>query len=91
MLRAVGGTVDGAGRHSRSAEGPIGRVVGSSSLAEIVGDYDHVVVAAALTAGTRGLISADVLGAMRRGEQPVDVGRGEIVDDVGTSREGGIG
>ena len=39
-----------------------------SHLAVLVkgpGDYGLVVVAAALTAGTRGLISADVLGAMR--------------------------
>jgi lactate dehydrogenase-like 2-hydroxyacid dehydrogenase len=47
-----------------------------------VGDYDLGVVAAALTAETRGLISADVLGAMRRSAELIN---------VGTSREGGIG
>lgn len=69
--------------------------MGSSSLVEIVGDYDLVVVAAALTAGTRGLINADVLGAMRSGAELINVGRGEIVDErtlaasLGEGRLGG--
>jgi phosphoglycerate dehydrogenase-like enzyme len=81
MLRAVGMTVDGAGRHSRPATAPFRKVVCSSSLAEIAGAYDLIVVAAALTEQTRGLISADVVRAMRSTAELINVGRGEIVDE----------
>jgi phosphoglycerate dehydrogenase-like enzyme len=95
MLRAVGMTVDGAGRHSRPAAGPFRKIIGSSALAEVAGDYDLIVVAAALTEQTRGLIGADVLGAMRSGAELLNVGRGEIVDErvlaaaLGEGRLGG--
>jgi hypothetical protein len=83
----------GEGRWLRPGTGPFGRIVGSSSLAEIVGGYDLVVVAVALTAGTRGLISADVFTEGRPLRNVVDkrlryVGSASL---VGTSREGGIG
>jgi phosphoglycerate dehydrogenase-like enzyme len=81
LLRAVGVTLDGAGSRPRGATEPFRRIVGSSSLAEIVGDYDLVVVAAALTAGTRGSISADVL-HMRSAAELINAGRGKIVDEL---------
>jgi len=45
-----------------------------------VGHYDLVVVAAALPVGTRELIGADVLPAMRSGAELINVGRGESVE-----------
>jgi phosphoglycerate dehydrogenase-like enzyme len=59
-----------------------------------LGDYELVVVAAALAAGTRGLVGADVLQAIRSGAELVNVGHGEIVDEHAMARalaEGRLG
>lgn len=81
LLRAVGMDVRGAGRTSRSGDPDFGEVVASADLAAHVGWADHVVVTAPLTAETRGLISKDVLAAMKPGSHLVNVGRGPIVDE----------
>jgi phosphoglycerate dehydrogenase-like enzyme len=81
--------------YPRPGTGPFRSIAGSSSLAEIVGDYDLVVAAAALTAGTRGLIGTELLRAMRSGAELSNVGRREIVDEhalaaaLGEGRPGG--
>lgn len=69
LLRVVGMSVDGAGRRARTATGSMGRIVGSSSAL-------LVVVAAALAVGTRGLIGADVLPAMRSSAELINWPRG---------------
>lgn len=81
LLRAVGMDVRGAGRTARSGDPDFGEVVASAEVAAHVGWADHVVVAAPLTAETRGLISADVLAAMKPGSHLVNIGRGPIIDE----------
>ena len=81
VLRAVGMDVRGAGRTARSGDPDFGEVVASAEVAAHVGWADHVVVAAPLTAETRGLISAEVLAAMKPGSHLVNIGRGPIVDE----------
>ncbi|MBG6097073.1 D-2-hydroxyacid dehydrogenase [Nocardioides luteus] len=81
LLRAVGMDVRGAGRTARSGDPDFGEVVASADLAAHVDWADHVVVTAPLTAETRGLISKDVLAAMKPGSHFVNVGRGPIVDE----------
>lgn len=49
---------------------------------ELIAWSDAVVVAAPLTADTNGLFDADAFAAMPRGAWFVNVGRGEIVDEV---------
>ena len=49
---------------------------------ELLGWADAIVVAAPLTAQTSGMFDADAFTAMRRGAWFVNVGRGEIVDEV---------
>jgi phosphoglycerate dehydrogenase-like enzyme len=51
-------------------------------IEEVVRDVDAVVVALPLTPETRGLISADVLAAMRPNSVFVNIGRGELVDQA---------
>ncbi len=82
LLRAAGMDVRGAGRTARSGDPDFGEVVASADLIEHVGWADHVVVAAPLTEQTRGLISKDVLAAMKPGSHLVNVGRGPIVDET---------
>ena len=75
MLRAVGVDVDGVGRTARTGEPPFGKVYAQSSLTDVVGDYDAVVVAAPLTRETRGMIDAATLAAMRSSAYLINVGR----------------
>ncbi|MYV63908.1 hydroxyacid dehydrogenase [Streptomyces sp. SID4931] len=67
------------------------RVVGADRLTEAVGGADLVIVAAALTARTRGLIDATVLKAMRTDACLVNVARGGLVgtDDLATALDAG--
>lgn len=82
LLRAVGMDVRGAGRTARSDDPDFGDIVASTDLEAHVGWADHVIVAAPLTPDTRGLISKDVLAAMKPGSHLVNVGRGPIVDET---------
>ncbi|ORW11610.1 hydroxyacid dehydrogenase [Mycolicibacter longobardus] len=77
LLRAVGMSVRGVGRSER--EDPDFGTVTTDVLAA-VGDADYVVLAAPLTPQTRGMVGADVLGAMRPTARLINVGRGELVD-----------
>jgi hypothetical protein len=75
MLRAVGTTVDGAGRHSRPAAGPFRKIIDSSSsparpVAKAAGDYE---------------------GRPLRNVVDKRLGYVGSAPRVGTSREGGIG
>jgi len=82
LLRAAGMDVRGAGRTARNGDPDFGEIVASTDLVAHVGWADHVVVAAPLTEQTRGLISKDVLAAMKPGSHLVNVGRGPIVDET---------
>lgn len=82
LLRAAGLQVRGAGRAARSDDPDFGEVVASSKLSAQVGWADHLVLAAPLTDATRGLVDAEVLGAMRSGAQLINIARGPIVDEA---------
>jgi phosphoglycerate dehydrogenase-like enzyme len=79
LFRAVGMDVDGASRAARPGDADFGRVHSSRDLAKVVGGYDYLVLAAPLTADTRGLVNAEVLAAMKPTGRLINVGRGELV------------
>ncbi|GGG02612.1 2-hydroxyacid dehydrogenase [Rhodococcoides trifolii] len=79
MLSAVGMNVAGVGRSERT-DPDFGTVHASSSLVDVVGAFDYLILVAPLTAGTRGLVGAEVLAATRPGVRIVNVGRGELLD-----------
>ncbi|WP_427894750.1 D-2-hydroxyacid dehydrogenase [Kribbella sp. GL6] len=81
LLTAAGLQVRGAGRVARADDPDFGEIVASGNLSAEVGWADHVVLAAPLTAATRGLVDAGVLAAMRPGSHLVNVARGPIVDE----------
>ena len=51
-----------------------------ATTSPLVGDYDYVVLAAPLTTETTGLVSAEVLAAMKPTARLINVARGELVD-----------
>lgn len=82
LLRAVGIEVTGAGRTAREQDPDFGTVVDSAALPEHIGDFDHIVNAAPLTAQTTGLIGAESLAAARGDAHLINIGRGESVDET---------
>ena len=79
LFRAVGMEVSGAGRTARPADPDFDRIHSSRDLAAVVQDYDYLVLAAPLTADTRGLVNAGVLAAMKPSARLINLGRGELV------------
>jgi len=78
MLEPFGADVTVVARTARAGVEPVER------LADLVGDTDVLVVAAALTEGSRGLVDRELLAALPDGALVVNVGRGPIVvtDDL---------
>ncbi|KIH96516.1 2-hydroxyacid dehydrogenase [Streptomonospora alba] len=92
QLRAVGMTVEGAGRTARTEDPDFGTVVESSlqtaapGLAEALPRADYVVLAAPLTDATRDLADAAFLARMRPHARLINVGRGQLVDEDALGR-----
>ena len=63
-----------------TAPAPIEGVRVTGSLAELLGQSDHVVVAAPATPATYHLINSNTLAAMKAGAHLINVGRGSLVD-----------
>ena len=82
LLRALGMEVRGVGRVARAEDPDFGEVVASDDLAAAVDGVDHLVLAAPLTAGTRGMVDARVLAALPSGAQLINIGRGELIDEA---------
>jgi phosphoglycerate dehydrogenase-like enzyme len=80
LLHAVGMEVSGAGRSSRPGDDDFHQIHSCRDLAKIAGAYDYIVLAAPLTVETRGLISAQVLAAMKPTAHLINVARGELVN-----------
>lgn len=79
LFRAVGMEVSGAGRTGRPGDDEFDWIYSSQDLPGIVHGFDYVVLAAPLTAETRGLLNSDVLASMKPSAHLINVGRGELV------------
>lgn len=78
-LAAVGLSVTGLGRTARAADPDLGSVLPMSALPDVLPEMDYVVLAAPLTAETRGMIDAKALAAMKPTARLINVGRGPLV------------
>ena len=81
LARAFGMRVWGVRAHPQETPG-IERVGPPEMLPGMLAEADFVVVAAPLTAGTRHLMDATAIAAMRPGACLVDVSRGGVVDQT---------
>jgi phosphoglycerate dehydrogenase-like enzyme len=82
LLRAVGLTVRGAGRRPAAGDPDFGEIIDSAELSAHAGWCDHLILAAPLTAATRGLVDAEVLAAMKPDAHLVNIARGPMVDEA---------
>nr|WP_245679582.1 D-2-hydroxyacid dehydrogenase [Actinomadura hibisca] len=83
-LTAAGLRVSGLGRAARPADPDLGTVWAMDDLHAALAQADYVVLAAPLTARTRGMIDAAALARMRPTARLINVGRGPLVvqDDL---------
>jgi phosphoglycerate dehydrogenase-like enzyme len=92
-LREVGMGVTGVGRVGRAADPDFGEVLPMDRWVDALRFADYVVLAASLTADTRGMLDGRALAAMRPIARVINVGRGGLVvldDLIRTLRAGGI-
>ena len=82
LLAAVGLRVDGMGRTARGGDADFGTIHASADFAAVAGAYDYVVLAAPLTPDTRGMLSREVLTAMKPTAVLINVGRGALADEA---------
>jgi len=90
---ALGMHVVGVRRRVEPVPG-IERIVPPERLADVAADADYLAVAAPLTPATRGAVSRDVIGRMKKTAWIVNIARGAIVDEdalVDALREGRLG
>ena len=84
VTAAIGMEVHGIAREGRDSDPDFRAVHGNDALHEQLSLADHVVVAAPLTSGTRGMFDARAFEAMRESALFINIGRGPIVctDDL---------
>lgn len=90
--KALGMTVVGLSAAPRRLPG-FDRISPRADLARLAGEFDFFVLLTPLTPSTRGIVSADVLRAMKPTAYLINVGRGGLVDEpalITALREGRI-
>lgn len=81
MLAAVGFDVVGWGRSARAVDG-VPTLGGHGALAERLAQTDVLVSTLPYTEATDGLIDGGLLAQLQPGAQLINVGRGEVIDDL---------
>jgi phosphoglycerate dehydrogenase-like enzyme len=79
-LAALGVRVIATSRHGATADG-VAEVIHPHRITATVSSVDGIVVTLPGTDATRGMISAEVLEALRPGATVVNVGRGTVIDE----------
>ncbi len=82
LSSAAGMRVIGVRRDHRAPAAPATRVVGPDALADVAAEADWLVVAAPLTAATRGAISAEVIARLKPTAWVVNIARGSLIDQA---------
>lgn len=73
-------TVLGLRNHPENSADSVDRMYGPDEIVPFVAQCDYVVVAAPLTNRTRGMVSAEVIGALKPSAAIINISRGEVVD-----------
>jgi phosphoglycerate dehydrogenase-like enzyme len=81
-MRVVGIRRDASRRDGRGGGPGVARIVSSDRLIEVAREADYLAVTAALTPQTRGMVSAEVLRALKPTAWVINIARGPIVDEA---------
>jgi phosphoglycerate dehydrogenase-like enzyme len=82
-MRVIGVRRDASRPDSGRGGGPgVERIVSSDRLIEVAREADYLAVTAALTPQTRGMVSAEVLRALKPTSWVINIARGPIVDEA---------
>ena len=83
LASGVGMRVVGVRRDAGRPGGPgVDRIVPPDRFIEVAGEADYLAVTAALTPQTRGMVSAEVLRALKPTAWVINIARGPIVDEA---------
>lgn len=83
LASGVGMRVIGVRRDAGRPGGPgVDRVVSPDRLLEVAREADYLAVTAALTPATRGMVSAEVLRALKPTAWVINIARGPIIDEA---------
>lgn len=80
-LKAFGSRVTVVARSERHDD-VADRIVASARFHDALGEADALIIAAALTAETKGMVDARALASLRRGSLLVNIARGGVVDSM---------
>jgi phosphoglycerate dehydrogenase-like enzyme len=82
-MRVIGIRRDASRRDGGRGGGPgVDRIVSSDRLIEVAREADYLAVTAALTPQTRGMVSVEVLRALKPTAWVINIARGPIVDEA---------
>lgn len=84
MLKTLGARVIGTSRHAEEVDG-VDEIVHPDDLAPVIGRADGIVVTLPGTLATEGMISRQLLAAVKPGVTFVSVGRGTVIDEAALS------
>ena len=83
LASGIGMRVIGIRRDPSRPGGPgVERVVAPERFAEVVPEADYLVVTAALTPKTLGMVSAEIIGALKPTAWLINIARGPIIDEA---------
>ena len=80
-FQTFGAEITGFDIHTNTTDG-FNHMMLTNTLREHVNEFDVVVITAPLLPSTRGLISRDVLYAMKKGAMLVNIARGGLIDEL---------
>jgi phosphoglycerate dehydrogenase-like enzyme len=81
-MRVIGIRRDASRRDPSGAAPSVDRIVSPDRFIEVAREADYLAVTAALTPQTRGMVSAEVLGALKPTAWVINIARGPIVDEA---------
>ena len=81
LARMLGLTVIGVRRSALKPDDPVDELHAPEHLRALLPRADWLILAAPLTAETRGLVNADVLSRLPKGAKLINIARGEVVDE----------
>ncbi len=81
-MRVIGIRRDASRREASNGGPAIDRIVPPDRFSEVAREADYLAVTAALTPQTRGMVSAEILAALKPAAWVINIARGPIVDEA---------